>query len=146
MTGGVQHAQPQLPQRQLLAVMKRTERICDLRRFVETDLATMLGREPARARDVVGVDVGVDRVAEAEAALREECLVLLDRDRWVDDRGLVTLTGGNQVGGAATPFVEELLEVHRCVLVGLSVEDGKTSRELVSRQSYRAARSSADSR
>ena len=77
---------------------------------------------------MVGVDVGIDRIAEAEAALREECLVLLDGDRWIDDRGLMTLARGNQVGRAATPFVEKLLEVHGCVLYGLSVEDGKTAR------------------
>src|SRR5688500_19060583 len=54
--------------------------------------------------------------------------VLLDRERWIDDRGLMTLAGGSQVGGAATSFVEELLEVHRRVPRGLSVEDGKTAR------------------
>ncbi|MCC2626921.1 MAG: hypothetical protein K0S14_571 [Thermomicrobiales bacterium] len=117
---GVQHAQPQLPQRQFLAVMKRTERIRDLGRFVETQIAPVLGDETAGARDVVSVDMGVDRIAEVEAALREQCLVLFDRDRGVDDGGLVTLAGGNQVGGAATPFVEKLLEIHRHVLFGLS--------------------------
>ena len=120
MTRGVQHAQPQLPQRQLLAVMERSERVGDLRRFMETHFAPVLGDETTGARDVVGVDVGVDRIAKAEAALREECLVLLDRDRGVDDGGLVTLAGGNQVGRAATPFVQKLLEIHRHVLCGLS--------------------------
>jgi hypothetical protein len=32
----------------------------------------------------------------------------------------VTLAGGDQVGGAATPFVEKLLEVHGRVLLKLS--------------------------
>ena len=95
----------------------------------------MLGGEPAGAGDVVGVDVGVDHIAEAEAALREERLVLLDVDRRVDDRGLVTLAGGNQVGGAAAAFVEDLLEVHRrvpcrplrAIDYRLSVEAGMTA-------------------
>src|SRR4051812_45401934 len=77
---------------------------------------------------MVGVNVRIDRVAEAEAALGEECLVLLDGERWIDDRGLMTLTRGNKVRRAATPFIEKLLEVHGCVLYGLLVEDGKTAR------------------
>ena len=50
------------------------ERIRDLRRFVETHLSVVVGGETAGARDVVGVDVGVDHIAEAEAALREKYL------------------------------------------------------------------------
>src|SRR3954454_23520849 len=88
---------------------------------------------------MVGVNVGVDRIAEAEAALREECLVLLDGDRWIDDRGLMTLTGGNQVRRAATPFVEKLLEVHGWVLCGLLAEDGKTARRQDESWAQRAA-------
>jgi len=41
---------------------------------VETHLSVVLGGETAGARDVVGVDVGVDHIAEAEAALREKYL------------------------------------------------------------------------
>jgi hypothetical protein len=108
--------------------MKWTERIRDLRRFVQTHFTAMLGGDTAGTRDVVGVNVCVDYIAEAEAALHEECLVLLDRKGGVDDRGLVTLARGNQVGGTATPFVEELLEIHCHVLLGLSVEDGETAR------------------
>src|SRR5215212_5781542 len=88
---------------------------------------------------MVGVDVRVDRIAKAEAALGEECLVLLDGDRRIDNRGLMTLAGGNQVGRAATSLVEKLLEVHGCVLYTLSVEDGKTARRQDESCAQRAA-------
>src|SRR5829696_1931173 len=77
---------------------------------------------------MVGVDVCIDGIAEAEATLGEESLVLLDGDRWIDNRGLMTLARGNQVGRAATSLVEKLLKVHGCVLYTLSVKDGKTAR------------------
>ena len=112
MAGRVQDAQPELPERQLLPVVQRPERIGDLRRLVQAELGAMLGGQPARAGDVVGVDVGVDHVAQPEVALLEQRLVLLDRERRIDDRRLVGLPRRDQVGGAAAPLVEELLEVH----------------------------------
>jgi hypothetical protein len=47
---------------------------------METHLSIVLGGETAGSRDVVGVDVGVDHITKAEAALGEERVVLLEGD------------------------------------------------------------------
>jgi hypothetical protein len=54
----------------------------------------------------------------------------------------MTLAGGNQIGGAATPFVEELLEVHRRVLFELSDQVGQS----VSQQDESEVRSRGDAK
>jgi hypothetical protein len=61
---------------------------------------------------VVRVDVRVDHVAQMEAALAKQRLVLLGFNRRVDDRRLVRLARRNEIRRTAAAFVEDLLEVH----------------------------------
>jgi hypothetical protein len=94
--------------------VERAERVGDLGVLVQAELRAVLGRQRASAGDVIGVDVGVDHVAQPKIALAQQLIVLLDVERGIDDRRLVALARSDQVGGAAAPLVEELFEVHRC--------------------------------
>src|SRR5262249_33909709 len=112
VAGRVDHVQPQLAELELLAVAQAAERVAHPRRLVQAQLGAVLRGQPPRARDVVGVDVRVDHVAEREVALLQERVVLLDPERRVDDGGLVRLPRRDQVRRATAPLVEDLLEVH----------------------------------
>src|SRR5262249_22194765 len=88
------------------------ERIGHPRRLVHAQLRAMLGRELPCAGYVVGVDVGVDDVAESELALAKKRLVLGGVDGRVDDCRFMRLGRGDEIRRATAAFVEDLLEVH----------------------------------
>ena len=77
MAGRVHDAQAKLPQRELLAVMQRAEGIGHPRRLVQAERRAVRGGQLPRAGDVVGVDVRIDHVAQAEVARAQQGLVLL---------------------------------------------------------------------
>src|SRR5438477_333919 len=70
--------------------------------------------EIAIARDVVGVRVGLDDVADRETLLRGQAQVLVDPvAAGIDDEGAPGLAAADQVGEAPRLFVQDLLEDHR---------------------------------
>src|SRR5690349_2909113 len=112
----VDNAQPQLPERQLLAVGETTERVGDDRGAMEAELGAVRRGELARAGHVVGVHVGINHQTQLEAALGQEGVVLIGDDRWIDDCRLVSLTRGDDVRRTTAFVVEDLLEIHRVAL------------------------------
>src|SRR5262249_19387602 len=83
------------------------------------------GDEGAGAGDVVGVDVGVDDVAQAQAALAQDIFVGVEGDGGIDDGRLAGVARGDGIGRTSAPFIEDLLEVHsspplHCCAVGTS--------------------------
>src|SRR5262249_35625578 len=113
VAGRMQDAEAQLSQLQLLVIGERAEQVGDSRRFVEAELASMLRDQAARAGDMIGMDLRIDYVSQSEAALAQQCIVLLRLDRRVDNRRVVRAARGYDVGGASTAFVQELLEIHQ---------------------------------
>jgi len=91
MPRGVHHPQPKLAQRDLLAISQRTKGVAHLGRLVQADLGPVPGRELPRAGHVIGVDVGVDHVAELEPALLEQPVVLIEGDGGIHHCRLVRL-------------------------------------------------------
>src|SRR5579884_240657 len=112
MAGRVENAQPELTQRELFAVRQRPEWVGDVGRFVEAELGAMARGEHPGARDVVGMNVGIDDVAQAEPSFLQEGVVLVNVNRWIDNRGLMRLARGNEIRRAAEPLIEDLLKVH----------------------------------
>ena len=82
---GVDAAEDDLADRDLVAVLQRIVRILRLRRGMDADGKVVFEREPAVTRDVVGVGVGLDRPNEANSASLRFLEVLLDRERRIDD-------------------------------------------------------------
>lgn len=76
----------------------------------EDDLGAGALGQLAVAAHEVGVEVGLDDVADAQALGFRLGQVLLDVAAWVDDRGLTL--GADQVGGVSQAAQVELLEVH----------------------------------
>ena len=76
------------------------------------DGEVVLEREPAVARDVVGVGVGLDRPNDANPASLGFLEVLLDRERRIDDDRLPRALVADQVRSAAKSVVDELREDH----------------------------------
>ena len=79
---------------------------------MDADGYVVLEREPAVARDVVGVRVRLDRPHDAHLEplrLREH---LLDRVRRVDDDRSLRLLAADEVRGAPEIAVEDLREQH----------------------------------
>src|SRR5262249_42115109 len=112
MPRGVQDAETKLPKLQLLPIAERAKRIGRARRFVQAQLRAMRGRKSARSGDMVRVDVRVDDVAEPELTPAQQRFVRFGVAGRVNDRRLMRLARGDQVGGAPALFVENLLEIH----------------------------------
>jgi hypothetical protein len=69
--------------------------------------------QEARAGDMIGMNVRIDYILQPQATLAQQSPVRLRLNRRVDDRCLVRAARGNDVGGASTVFVQELLKIHK---------------------------------
>src|SRR5262249_151377 len=87
-----------------------------LGRLVQAQFGLRGRGQPARPGDVVGVDVRVNDVAQAEVAFAEQGLIGLGVDGRVDDGRFAGLARGDHIRRTPTAFVEDLLEVHDCAL------------------------------
>ena len=113
MAGRVEHADHDVAADELLPVGERREREGDVRGLVQAVGRARAGRELAAARPMVGLDVRVDDVRDLRALERCELQVALDVvGLWVYDRRRPMAHSPEDVGGAAGPGVEELLEDH----------------------------------
>ena len=70
------------------------------------------GRQPAVPRDVVGVVVRLEHVADLDAEIARELEVLLDLEAGIDDRGDPRRVVAHEVGRAAQVLVCDLTEDH----------------------------------
>jgi len=67
----------------------------------------------AEAGDVIGMQMGVDRLDELEIKLADELKIAIDLlDHRIDDHGLAALSAGEQIGVGAGGLVEQLAEDH----------------------------------
>ena len=98
---------------QLLAVLDRGVGEGRLGRGMDVDARPGLGGEGLVARDVVGVQVGLDDVGDCEALLSAQSQVLVDPvPPGIDHHGLAGATTADQVRETAGLLVEHLLKDH----------------------------------
>ena len=70
-------SEAQLPELQLLAVAEGAKRVGHLGYLMEAELASALVGQPACTRDMIGMNVRIDDVLQAEAAFAEQSFVWL---------------------------------------------------------------------
>ncbi|MDX6507943.1 MAG: hypothetical protein QOG06_2587 [Gaiellaceae bacterium] len=112
VAGGVQDADRDRAEAQLVAVGERLVGELRLGQRVDGDGKVVLEREPAVAGDVVGVRVRLENANDAYAAalgLRE---LGLDCVGGIDDHGLAGCLVADQVGRTAEVVVHELAKEH----------------------------------
>ena len=112
MARRVDDAQQQLAEVQVFTIAQRTERKLDVGRLVQPDTRTGRLRKRSIARDVVGVQVGIDDVGDVVLALDGELEVGLNVQLRIDDGCFARLSRCEKVRGAACFVVQELLEIH----------------------------------
>jgi len=112
VAGRVDAAKRDVADRDLAAVLERVVRVLGLGRGMDAHGHVVLEREPAVAREVVGVGVRLERPHDAHLEpfrLREH---LLDRVGRVDDDRLLHLLAADEVRGAPEIAVQDLREQH----------------------------------
>ena len=112
VAGRVDAAKRDVADRDLVAVLQRVVRVLGPGGGVDADGHLALEREPAVARDVVGVRVRLDRPHDAHLEPRRLLEHLLDRVRRVDDDRLLRLLAADEVRGAPEIAVQDLREQH----------------------------------
>ena len=118
VAGRVQHVDADVANLQVIAVVQeaafRREGVLPVGiAFVgEIQRAAGLVRELARARHVVGVDVGFGDVRDPQAFVRGGLDVLVDVAVGVDDNGLAVGLAADQVAGLRNRRFEEALDEH----------------------------------
>ena len=112
VTGRVDAAKRDVADRDLVAVLERVVRVLGPGRGVNAHGHLVLEREPAVARDVVGVRVRLERPHDAHLEPFRLCEHLLDRVRRVDHDGLLRLLAADEVRGAPEIAVQDLREQH----------------------------------
>ena len=110
MSRRLQRAQHDVADAQLVAVAHRAMRELGIRRRAKHDLRAGALRQLAMPADEVGVQVRLDDVADAQAALVGRVDVLLDVALRIDDRRLAVRT--DQVRGMRQAAEVELVEMH----------------------------------
>ena len=110
-------------ERELPAVVERL--VVVLGRGVAVDVDRRAGgrREPAVARDVVGVVVRLEDVLDAHAEVARQPQVLVDVELRVDHGRDARVLVADQVARAAEVVVDELAEDHPPTLRGLQARD-----------------------
>ena len=110
--GRVQRADDERAERELPAVVERLVLVVGLGEAVHVDGRPGGGHEPAVARDVVGVVVGLEHVLDPHAEVAGEAQVVVDVELGIDDRGHAGVLIADEVAGAAEVVVRELAEEH----------------------------------
>jgi hypothetical protein len=88
----------------------------DVRVLGDVDRGPRRASEPALARDMVGVVVRLENVADPEVVLVREAEVLVHVPLRIDDRRLAPVC--DHVGGAAEVLMQHLPEEHRAAMIG----------------------------
>ena len=97
-----------------LAIGNRRVRIGGLRRRVDMDAGSRLGRQRLIAREMIGVDVGLDDMRQGQALPPGPGTIVVHAvPARVYHEGLTRLATPNQIGDAAGVLVDHLLEYHR---------------------------------
>ncbi len=82
------------------------------RRAVDRDRDTVLEREPAMAREVVGVRVRLDCPHDLHVPPGRRFQHRFDRVRWIDDCGDARVLVADQIRRTTQVVVQKLLEQH----------------------------------
>ena len=114
--GRVQRAHAQRAELELPAVVEGLVVVVGRGVAVDVDRRAGRGGEPAVARDVVGVVVGLEHVLDAHAQVAREAQVLVDLEARVDDGRDAGVLVADQVGRAAEVVVGDLAEDHGSTL------------------------------
>ena len=110
--GRVDRAQDDLAELQLHTVLERVVWILGRSRAVDRDRDAVLERQPAVARQVVGVRVRLDRPHDLHVAPGRRFQHRFDRVRWIDDCGDARVLVADQIRRTAEVVVQKLLEQH----------------------------------
>ena len=110
--GRVDRAQDDLAELQLHTVLEAVVRILGRSRAVDRDRDAVLERQPAVARQVVGVRVRFDCPHDLHVAPGRCCQHRFDRVRWIDDCGDARVLVADQIRRTAQVVVQKLLEQH----------------------------------
>ena len=111
--GRVQAAHGDRPHAQLVAVCERVVRMLRLGGRMDGHRDSVLERESAVPRHVVGVRVGLQHPRDPDAGSLHLRKVVLDRIGGVDEQGLAGVGVADEVRGAPEVLVDELPEQHR---------------------------------
>src|SRR5205085_4444841 len=112
MTRGVDHAQTDLPELQLVAIVQRIEREIDVGRLVQAKPGAGRIRQLSITGHVISMEMSVNDQSDLVATLVRQVDVRFDVQLRIDDRRLPGLPRGNEIGSTASLVVKELLEVH----------------------------------
>ena len=109
---GVDDADRDVADPQLVAVLDRVERVRRLGQRVDADRQPVLEREPPVPGEMVGVGVRLEHADDADAETLRLLEIGLDRVGRVDDHRLAARLVADQVGRAAEILVDALEEDH----------------------------------
>jgi hypothetical protein len=112
VAGRVEHGDLDVAQLERLAVGHADVRDDDRRRPVEEHGRPGEGREPARAGDVIRLDVGLEDVGDAQGLLRGRVDIGLDLMLWIHHSAGAHAPSAEEIAGAAGRGVEEMAEDH----------------------------------
>ncbi len=113
VAGGVEATDVVVAELNLVAVSKVDVREVNFGRLVEVDLCSRAPGELESAREVVGLDVGLEDVADASAGRFGQPQVVVDvLDVWVADRELLPARSAEEVACAARGGMKDLSEDH----------------------------------
>ena len=116
VAGGVEHIEAQALDRQLVAVGDPHRHHVDVALFPHHRHAAGAVAQRAQASDVVGVQMGVDRLDEPEIELLHQLEVAVDLlEHRIDDERFAAAAAGEHVAIGARNAVEQLPEDHRCL-------------------------------
>src|SRR5215472_5651953 len=111
----LEHVQRHAFDRELVALGEPHRYHVDLAAFAHHGDAMGAIAQRAQAGDVVGMQVGIDRLDQLEVELADELDVTIDLlQHRIDDQRLAAAPAGDEVGVSARDVVEELAEDHRC--------------------------------
>ncbi len=116
MAGRVEHIERHALDRELVPFRKPHRHDVDLALLAHDGDAMGAVAQRAEPGDVIGVQVGVDRLDELELELVDELDIAVDflQDR-IDDERLAAPPAGHEISVGARYRVEELAKNHRCV-------------------------------
>ena len=106
------------PELELITVPNGSCAYSGVRQAVDVDRGAGGLGEPAVARHVVGVVVGLEHVIDLDAEVAGVAEVLVDLEARVDDGGNAGVQVADEIGGTAEVVVHELTEDHALIMSG----------------------------